>query len=987
MANSSSNPNHISLPSWRRRGEFVGRQQEMADLKAALEDAMSGRGRLVMLVGEPGIGKTRTAQELGSHAESQGALVLWGRCYEEEGAPPYWPWLQSLRSYIQQQTPEQLQLEMGPGASDIAEIIPDLRHKLTDLETPPALEPEQARFRLFNSITTFLKNAAQSQPLMLVLDDLHWADRSSLLLLEYIAREIQSSPLLVLGTYRDVEVSSRHPLSVTMGSLIREQLFQRVHLRGLSSPEVARFVEVRGIDPLPRLVQAVHERTEGNPFFAGEVVELLRQEGSQEGRGWSFGIPEGVRDVIGRRLDRLSQSCNDTLAIASVMGREFHVAPLVRMSGDPPGDRVLAALEEALTAHVIEEVPGSAEGYLFTHALIQETLAGELSAASRMRLHARIAESLEEVYGANSEAHAAELAHHFGQAKPVLGPEKLVRYSLLAGEQALASFAWENAILHFQRGLEAKDGDPTDAETAALLVGCGYAQLASLPPGQAIDAVAGLNRAFDYYVGIGDVNSAVAAAEYPRSTNSGAIPGIAQLVERALRLVPPDSLPACRLLLRHGWDLGRMRGDYPGAQEAFHRALTIASGNGNKFLEMESLAAAAEVDVFNLACQEAMVKSRRVIELLDQFDNPWAEVQAHQRATLACTIIGDLEGARRHASAALAPAERLHDLFWLTSSLWGKQFVHRLEGNWEAARETCDRLLSLAETPRPVSDRVMLEYQQGDFAQGKFYLDKLLEVHRRMKPGQTSAYVMPALILPLINRLDPEADHLEYAQSLAEELISSLSASPLVSSVARAGLALLAVLRQDETEVQEHYSALLALGGTMLHTGVIAVDRLLGLLSETAGKPDQAERHFEDALSFCRKAGYRAELAWTCCDFADTFLQRNDTGDRQKAMSLLDESLAISTELGMRPLKERVTERLERIQAQPSTAPAYPDGLTPREVEVLRLITDGKTDRGIAEELFLSTRTVTTHVRNILNKTNAANRAEAAAYALRNGLA
>ena len=188
--------------------------------------------------------------------------------------------MQAIRSYVQQRDAERLQSEMGPGAADIAEIVPEIRRKITDLESPPALEPEQARFRLFNSITTFLKNAAQSQPLMLVLDDLHWADRSSLLLLEYIAREIQSSPLLVLGTYRDVEVSRRHPLSVTLGSLIREQLFQRVQLRGLSSPEVARFLEVRCVEPLPRMVQAVHERTEGNPFFAGEVVELLRQKGS-----------------------------------------------------------------------------------------------------------------------------------------------------------------------------------------------------------------------------------------------------------------------------------------------------------------------------------------------------------------------------------------------------------------------------------------------------------------------------------------------------------------------------------------------------------------------------------------------------------------------------------------------------------------------------------------------------------------------------------
>ena len=195
------------------RGTFVGRQREMGELKVALDDAMAGQGRLVMLAGEPGIGKTRTAQELASYAETLNAQVWWGRCYEEQGAPPYWPWLQPLRSYIQQQTPQQLQAEMGSGAADIAEIVPELGEKLPNLETAPALEPEQARFRLFSSITNFLKNAAQSQPLMLVLDDLHWADRSSLLLLEFLAREIETTPLMVLGTYRDVEVSRRHPLS------------------------------------------------------------------------------------------------------------------------------------------------------------------------------------------------------------------------------------------------------------------------------------------------------------------------------------------------------------------------------------------------------------------------------------------------------------------------------------------------------------------------------------------------------------------------------------------------------------------------------------------------------------------------------------------------------------------------------------------------------------------------------------------------------
>ncbi|MFQ6030078.1 MAG: AAA family ATPase [Dehalococcoidia bacterium] len=241
---------------------FVGRQEEMRELRSTLDDVLAGRGRLVMLAGEPGIGKTRTAEELTDHAATQGFQVLWGRCYEDQGTPPYWPWVQPLRDYVQPASPDQLLSQMGPGAADIAEIISELRNKLPDLEPPPALEPEQARFRLFDSITTFFKNSAQSQPLVLVLDDLHWADRSSLLWLEFLVRNIGRSHLLVLGTYRDVELSRQHPLAETLGELTRGQLLQRLPLRRWGLGEVSRFMERVAARALsPGLPQAVYSQT------------------------------------------------------------------------------------------------------------------------------------------------------------------------------------------------------------------------------------------------------------------------------------------------------------------------------------------------------------------------------------------------------------------------------------------------------------------------------------------------------------------------------------------------------------------------------------------------------------------------------------------------------------------------------------------------------------------------------------------------------
>jgi predicted ATPase len=309
------------------RDVFVGRQREMAELKAALEDALAGRGRLVMLAGEPGIGKTRTSRELAAHATRLGAQVLWGRCHSDQGAPPYWPWVQVIRSYLLGYSHEQVRSQMGPGAADIAEVVPEVRERWPGLQSPPALEPQQARFRLFDSITRFFKQASQAQPLVVMLDNLHWADRSSLQLLEFLAQEMAESRLLLLGTNRDMELTRRHPLTQTLGELVREPLFQRVLLRGLSQEEVGQFIQVTsGFTPPGNLVSVVHTQTEGNPLFMGEVVRLLLQDGgltpsasgrlplsiSQMERGsggeaWSVRIPESIREVIGRRLERLSE--------------------------------------------------------------------------------------------------------------------------------------------------------------------------------------------------------------------------------------------------------------------------------------------------------------------------------------------------------------------------------------------------------------------------------------------------------------------------------------------------------------------------------------------------------------------------------------------------------------------------------------------------------------------------------------------------------
>jgi predicted ATPase len=385
----------------------------MAELTAVLDSAFEGRGGLVMLVGEPGIGKTRMAEELGVVAGDRGAQVVWGACYEGGGAPPYWPWIQAIRSLLTEPSDGVLSA-LEPRAAVIAEIVPEIRDLLTDVSKPPEVDPEQARFRLFDSVTIFLNAAAASRPLVVVLDDLHWADRSTLDLLEFVARDISSSPVLLIGGYRDLELSRRHPLSEALANLARAREFQRILLRGLESGEVGYLVEAVGDITLPiALIEEIHVRTEGNPFFVTEVMRDLAREAAERGGDFDavrFRIPEGVREAIGIRLNRLSEECNQALQMAAVIGREFDFALLAALNQGLSDDALLGLIEEAAVVGALREISGPVERYEFTHALIQQTLVEELTAGRRVRLHIRIVDAIEELYADRLDDHVVELA-------------------------------------------------------------------------------------------------------------------------------------------------------------------------------------------------------------------------------------------------------------------------------------------------------------------------------------------------------------------------------------------------------------------------------------------------------------------------------------------------------------------------------------------------------------------------------------------------
>ena len=457
---------------------------------------------------------------------------------------------------------------------------------------------------------------------------------------------------------------------------------------------------------------------------------------------------------------------------------------------------------------------------------------------------------------------------------------------------------------------------------------------------------------------------------------------------RALALVPPASHAAGRLLFRYGHILGSEEGDVAGAREAVERALTIAQQEGDEALEMRILADGARLDRIGLRMEESLRKSQRAAELAVRLQDLRTEANASFEAASALQMLGDLEGHEKHATAMLDAAERLRDRTLLTLALMSNAAGSRRRGDFRAARQHTQRGLEVSvQDSRHLAALAEIECQVGDFGQGERVLDRLVEAMRASPPGPTLQYQYSAIIIPLVAHTTGSASKFDAAEEAAEVILQDPSSNAPVVQAARVGLAFMAVSRRDADAAAEQYRLLASTTWTVTIIFWVHRDRIMGLLAQTMGDLERAVAHFEVATAFYRGGGYRPESAWTGQEYAGALLQRNGPGDHEQAMSLLEQALAIAEELVMPPLLERIVALQEKAESLPVTIPAYPDGLTQREIEVLRLIADGKSNREISEELVITINTVFRHVSNIFTKIGAANRVEAASYATRHGLA
>jgi tetratricopeptide (TPR) repeat protein len=891
---------------------FVGREKELRALRVLLGEAFDGRGHLVLLAGEPGIGKSRFADKVAAQAREKGATVLWGRCWEAGGAPAYWPWIQALRPLVRALSSDQLRSDLGERAADVAEILPELAQVPPKLPPATAADPETARFRLFDTIACLLRSAARTKPLVLVLDDIHVADTPSLLLLEFVAGELQDARVLVLAAYRDSELTEGHPLTRTLSGLVRHPV-ARYSLEGLSEPEVERLIELTtGEAPGTGLVAAVREKTEGNPLFVGEVIRLLTGEellGRPPGL-WRLAMPESIRQVIARRLSRLSEETNHVLALAAVLGREFDVEALEALHGLPRGD-LLDVLNDAIAAGIVTEVPSGIGRLRFSHALVRDTLYDELSIARRVRLHREAGEALERRYAGDIDPHLAELAHHFTQAAPGGEPGKAVGYGQRAGDRAVRLLAYEEAVRLFDLALQTLELQAVvePGQRCELLLRLGDAQA----------------RAGD---GFGSKETFLAAARVARALGSddllaraalgyggrflwaraGTDPQLVPLLEEALAgLGERDSRLKVRVMSRLA---GALRDEFDRARrdKLSREAVDMARRLG----EPETLAYALDGRCFAIFWPENPEQRRALAEEWMAVAEQCGDRERAQHARFVGRIgvpleLGDLATVRSELESLGRLTEELRQPAQLWIMTVTRATVALFEGRFDEAEPLIAESLRIGEGVQASDARLSHTVQLFTLYLLKGGLEAVEEAVRRSIVDYPARPMFRCMLALLLLELGRGSEARAAFDELAEDGFAAL---PLTNEwlFSLGFLADVAHGLGDAARANVLYDLLLphaarnACTPDYIATGSVA--RAVGVAAATASRWREAERHFGEAFRANTTMGARPWAARTAYEWGSMLLRRDGPGDRERASQLLGQAAAIAQELGMEPLLE-----------------------------------------------------------------------------------
>ncbi|HEX6538123.1 MAG TPA: AAA family ATPase [Candidatus Dormibacteraeota bacterium] len=922
----------LSDPSERHAsGVIVGRDRELSHGAEVLGSATRGQGRLLLISGEPGIGKSRLADELARRARDRGFQVAWGRCWEAGGAPAYWPWVQSLRSLMRTIDVDTLWRELGENTAAIGQLLPGLRRPLDDAPTMLTQDPDAARFRLFDSVATVLTTTARRQPLMVVLDDLQVADTPSLLLLRFVSGIIGTEPIVVLATYRDADPILGESLAETVAELLRVRGVSRIALRGLAETDVSSFIEsVTGVVPHDPLARVVHRETEGNPLFIEEVARMLLDEGRLEAQpsveSTHLPVPRSVREVIVRRLRPFRDECVRALRVASIFGREFSVEALSALA-QTPADETLELLRRPREERVVIDVPDSRGRLRFGHVLIRECLYDDIAEVERRELHRTALAVMESLYQHELHLHLSELAHHAYEGASEGHWKQSISYAGRAGDQALSLLAYEEAVRLYRLALGGLDRSHENQPLlrCELLLALGDAQGRA---GDEAEAKESFLLAADLARELGrNDHLATAALGYSGRHAWGRAGGDVRLVPLleagVVAVGKADSPLRARLLARLAGALRDAHEREP--RESFGReAVEIA-----RRVDDPATLAYALYGLYSATYRPDNVEERamiaaEIVRIGEVAHDREVQVWGHFDRLMSFFDLGELQSVHDEISAIGDVAGELREpvLRWIAAVTGAALAL--AEGRLADVESLA--MVALDAGPRSRSNDALAGYA-GHMFQLRREQGRVAEVDQLVQQAARELTWYPLFRCALV------AVHLDLGRKRQ----------------ARAGFEALATSGFGRIPFDNHWIFNMSLLGDMAHAlhdqaaatvlyerlqpyaqrnayasseaCLGSVSRSLGLLAQTLGRYDDAQRHFEDGLAHNRRMGARLWVAHTQHEFARLLLEQRGVAEHGRARAMLTEALQACEDIGMPVLRATIAALLEGAPAAPNAAP------------------------------------------------------------------
>jgi DNA-binding CsgD family transcriptional regulator/tetratricopeptide (TPR) repeat protein len=984
--------NHASIsPS-----QFIGRQRELSLIWNHYQAASEGNAQVMLVSGEPGIGKTRLLDEVGTLATKEGAIVLRGGASEAEGMPPYLPFLEALGRHIQLTPLDQLRTQVAAAPQILATLLPELITRLGDLPISQPLPPEQGRFRLYEAIGAFIEVIGAPYAVVLILDDLQWADTASLDLLCHLARHQSNAHLLVLGAYRECEIEQNPMFARTLAELTRQRVLATVAIGPLSAVETGMLaISKLGVSLNSGVNVLLHAQSEGNPFFTEELLDCWIEEGALVSvqNQWiavaplDHALPPSIIGALRQRFTSLSVKSIDHLRVAAIIGRTFDLSLLATVQ-EQEIEAVEEKLLEAVHAHLVRtDQTGS---FTFSHDKIRECLYAEVSTSRRRRLHGLIGHVLEARYEpkqAMGMSHLAELAFHFARSSD---RDRGIDYSKLAAEFTLHTYAAEEAVSHYQMALELLL--PDDQRRGALLLEAGEAALLAgkeeeaetyfeaanrwLPQGEdqeaVVRAVHGLGRALWWQEKRTEAYTALKQALDLCDNRPSA-----QVVEVLLDL--------CVLLTVY------MRRQDEGTAYA-QQALEMACSLGDLRLEAMARRIAAE----NLSLHGSDLPSAvqflecMLTQVEERGDLPEAG-ECCLNLAVASYWMASVRRSHDVSKHRIALLERSRESYQLRTAYTWRVLLFASQGAWleaEQAIEQAHPLVDSLVTPMPAAFlrqfQGFLAYQKEDYPTAERELQAaLVGQEHQMGFGEIMFYVG---LLGFVQATMGKREEASATMAQEERLLDALPEGILATAPLLICLALTAITLNEQARANQLYSPLLVFQGQCYW---FLVDRILGMLATARGEWETAVMHLTAAQVTAQREELQPELARTLLARADLELARGGQGSARRAGDLLCQALAVFEELGMAHSAQQVLSRPHALSSEvgSSIRPSLPAHLTQREAEVLKLVVEGKSNRQIAQAMYLSEKTVTNYLTHIFNKTSCENRAAATAFAIRHGLA